>query len=378
MATCNKYLRRDKRIGYRANVDGAVRASSGMRDPPAVIDGHNDSLLGLWRADADPAAFRDGYPDGDLDLPRARRSGLAAGLFAVFVPSEDRFGPENARTETTDGYRVERPPPISPAYARRATDEMLDIFDALAAGDGVQRCTTAADVRACLDGDDLGVILHFEGAEAIAPDLSNFEDYYDRGLRSLGPAWSRPTQFADGVPFRYPSTPDCGGGLTDAGRRLVRRCADRGVLVDCAHLASEGFWDVHDISTNPLVVSHSAAHAVTPLSRNLTDDQLDAVADTGGVVGLTFAANALRSDAANDPDAPVDVAVDHIDHLVDRMGVDHVALGSDFDGATIIDAIGDAAGLPALFDALRDAGYSDRDLRKLAHENWLRVLDATW
>jgi len=347
---------------------------------PAVVDGHNDSLLALRRADAGPAAFRDGHPDADLDLPRARDAGLAAGLFAVFVPSEDRFGPEAARTETADGYRVRRPPPLAPSAARRVTDEMLSAFDALTGFDGVRKCTTAADLRACVESsdDDFGVVLHFEGAEAIAPDLSNFADYYDRGLRSLGPAWSRPTQFADGVPFRYPSTPDCGDGLTDAGRRLVERCDDRGVLVDCAHLTARGFWDVHDVSTNPVVVSHAAAHEVCPLSRNLTDDQLDAVADTGGVVGLTFAANALRPDGANDPEVPLSVVVEHVDHLVDRMGVDHVALGSDFDGATVVDAIGDATGLPGLLGALRDAGYSDADLRKLAHENWLRVLEAVW
>jgi len=347
---------------------------------PAVVDGHNDSLLALRRADADPAAFRDGYPDGDLDLPRARDAGLAAGLFAVFVPSEDRFGPEAARTETADGYRVRRPPPLAPSAARRVTDELLSAFDTLTGFDGVRKCTTAADLRACVEGGDgdLGVVLHFEGAEAIEPDLSNFADYYDRGLRSLGPAWSRPTQFADGVPFRYPSTPDCGGGLTDAGRRLVERCDDRGVLVDCAHLTARGFWDVHDASTNPVVVSHAAAHEVCPLSRNLTDDQLDAVADTGGVVGLTFAANALRPDGASDPAVPLSVVVEHVDHLVGRMGVDHVALGSDFDGATVVDSIGDATGLPGLLGALRDAGYSAADRRKLAHENWLRVLEAVW
>jgi len=345
---------------------------------PAVVDGHNDSLLALRRASADPTAFRDGHPDGDLDLPRARDGGLAAGLFAVFVPSEDRFGPEEARHETSDGYRIERPPPLAPAAARRVTDEVLDAFDAITGFDGVRKCTTVEDLRACVDGDDLGAILHFEGAEGIAPDLSNFSEYYDRGLRSLGPAWSRPTQFADGVPFRYPSTPDCAGGLTDAGRRLVERCDDRGVLVDCAHLASEGFWGVHEASTNPVVVSHAAAHEVCPLSRNLTDDQLDAVADTGGVVGLTFAANALRPDGGNDPDVPLSVVVEHVDYLVDRMGVAHVALGSDFDGATVVDSIGDAAGLPGLLAALREFGYSADDLRKLAHENWLRVLDVVW
>jgi membrane dipeptidase len=345
---------------------------------PAVVDGHNDSLLALRRAAADSAAFRDGHPGGDLDLPRAREGGLAAGLFAVFVPSEDRFGPENARSGTADGYRIERPPPLSPAAARRVTGELLETCDAVTGFDGVRKCTTVADLRACVAGDDLGAVLHFEGAEAIAPDLSNFDAFYDRGLRSLGPAWSRPTQFADGVPFRYPSTPDCAGGLTDTGSRLVEHCDDRGVLVDCAHLASAGFWDVHDTSTNPLVVSHAAAHGVCPLSRNLTDDQLDAVADTGGVVGLTFAANALRPDGENDPGVSLSVVVEHVDYLVDRMGVDHVALGSDFDGATIVDSIGDAAGLPDLLAALRESGYSQRDVRKLAHENWLRVLDEVW
>jgi membrane dipeptidase len=350
----------------------------GVTELPAVVDGHNDSLLALRRAGADPAAFRDGHPAGDVDVPRARDGSLAAGLFAVFVPSEERFGPENARRETETGYRIERPPPLAPAAARRVTDELLDVFDAVTGFDGVRQCTSVADLRACVDGDDLGAVLHFEGAEAIAPDLSNFDEYYDRGLRSLGPAWSRPTQFADGVPFRYPSTPDCAGGLTDAGRRLVKRCDDRGVLVDCAHLASEGFWDIHDTSANPVVVSHAAAHAVCQLSRNLTDDQLAAVADTGGVVGLTFAANALRPDGESGPKVPLSVVVEHVDCLVDRMGVDHVALGSDFDGATVADSIGDAAGLPDVLAALEAAGYAADDLRKLAHGNGLRVLDAVW
>ncbi|MFB6072896.1 MAG: dipeptidase [Halobacterium sp.] len=351
-----------------------------MPDTPPVFDGHNDSLLSLRRNDESAADFLAGRDAGDIDLPRAREGGLGAGLFAMFVPSEDRFAPSNdaTRTETDDGYRIDLPPPLAPPYARRVVDELYATLDQLLHDDRVRLCRTVADVRECLDGDELGVVVHFEGAEAIDPSLSNFDAYYHVGLRSLGLAWSRPTAFADGVPFRYPSTPAVGGGLTDAGRRLVARCNDRGVLVDCAHLTAAGFWDVHDASTDPVVVSHSGAHAVCPSSRNLTDDQLDAVADTDGVVGLTFAANALRPDGENDPDAPLSVAVEHVEYLVDRMGVDHVALGSDFDGATILDSIGDAAGVPALLEALRDAGYSGRDLEKLAHGNWLRVLEDTW
>jgi len=366
-----------------------------MPDTPPVFDGHNDALLALRRENETVADFLDGRETGDLDLPRAREGGLAAGCFALFVPSEEQFSAseESNRTETEEGYRIERPPPLAPSHARSVVGEMLDAVDALAADDRVRVCRTVEDVRACIGGEgtrssgsrmesdadeELGVVVHFEGAEAIRPDCSNLGDYYDRGLRSLGLAWSRPTAFADGVPFRFPSSPDVGDGLTDAGRRLVRRCNDRGVLVDCAHLTAAGFWDVHEVSSAPVVVSHSAAHAVCPSSRNLTDDQLDAVADTGGLVGLTFGAGALRPDDERDADAPLSVAVEHIDYLVDRMGVDHVALGSDFDGATTLAPLDDATALPDLLGALRDAGYSERDVEKIAYRNWLRVLSATW
>lgn len=351
-----------------------------MSETPPVFDGHNDAVLAVYRDETTVDALRGGRDDGHLDLPRARAGGLAGGVFAVFVPSEEQFGAgkDANRVETPDGYRIRSPPPLAPSFAAQAADEMLAALDELTAADGVRRVETAADLRACLDGDDFGVTVHFEGAEPIHPSLSNFAEYYDRGLRSLGLAWSRPTAFADGVPFAYPASPDIGGGLTDRGRRLVRRCNDRGVLVDCAHLPAAGFWDVHDTSSDPVVVSHTGAHEQCPSTRNLTDEQLDAVADTDGLVGLTFAAGALRADGANDPDTDLDVVVRHIDHLVDRMGVDHVALGSDFDGATIPDSIGDATGVPDVFDALRDAGYAERDLEKLAHENWLRVCEATW
>jgi membrane dipeptidase len=349
-------------------------------DSPPVFDGHNDAVLAVYRGETTVDALLEGREDGHLDLPRARAGGLAGGLFAVFVPSEDQFAPDadGNLVETGDGYRIRSPPPLAPSFAASAADEMLDSLDELTATDGVRRVETADDLRACIEGEDFGVVVHFEGAEPVRPSLANFADCYERGLRSLGLAWSRPNAFADGVPFRYPSSPDVGGGLTERGRELVARCNDRGVLVDCAHLTEAGFWDVHDASADPVVVSHAAAHAVCPLSRNLTDEQLRAVADTGGVVGLTFAANALHPDGRSDREVTLDTVVEHVDHLVDRTGVDHVALGSDFDGATVPDAIGDATGVPDVLAALRDAGYSATDLEKIAYGNWLRVLEETW
>lgn len=344
-----------------------------------VFDGHNDSILALWRDDAAATAFLDGRESGHLDLPRAHAANVAGGFFALFVPSEAQLSPANDanRTETPAGYEIDLPPPLAPPYAEQVTDELLGLLDDVAADDRVRIIRNSDDAHACIEGDELGVVVHFEGAEAIRPSLSNLEDYYDAGLRSLGLAWSRPNAFAHGVSFRYPSSPDVGPGLTDRGQELVRRCNDLGIVVDCAHLTEQGFWDVHDVSTDPVVVSHTAAHEVCPSSRNLTDEQLDAVADSGGVVGLTFSKSDLDPDGGRDGDVSMDVVVRHVDHLVDQMGIEHVAIGSDFDGATIPDCIEDVTGLPDLFGALETAGYSNGDLRKMAHENWLRLWETT-
>jgi membrane dipeptidase len=217
-----------------------------------------------------------------------------------------------------------------------------------------------------------------EGAEAIAPDLSNLEHWYARGLRSIGPVWSRANAFASGVPFRFPSTPDIGPGLTDAGRALVSACNRLGILVDLSHLNEAGFWDVAALSSAPLVATHSNAHALCPASRNLTDAQLDAIRDSGGLVGVNFAVTFLREDGIQVPDTPLSEIVRHVLYLAERMGIDHVALGSDFDGAVVPLELGGAAGLPKLVDALRAAGFDDAAVAKITHENWLRILRATW
>jgi membrane dipeptidase len=184
--------------------------------------------------------------------------------------------------------------------------------------------------------------------------------------------------FAEGVPFRFPSSPDTGPGLTAAGRSLVQACNRLGILVDVSHLNAAGFWDVAQVSEAPLVATHSNAHALCEASRNLTDAQLEAIAASGGIVGVNFAVTFLREDCRNEPDTPLAEVVRHVDYLVERMGVDHVAFGSDFEGAVVPTELGGAAGLPKLVDALRERGYDDGALEKITHANWLRVLGATW
>jgi microsomal dipeptidase-like Zn-dependent dipeptidase len=220
-------------------------------------------------------------------------------------------------------------------------------------------------------------IVHMEGAEALAADLSDLEEWYARGLRSIGPVWSRPNDFGAGVPFRFPSSPDIGAGLTGAGKRLVHACNRLGILVDLSHLNEAGFWDVASLALAPLVATHSNAHALCPSSRNLTDEQLDAIGASEGVVGINFAPAFLRDDGANDPATPIAEIVRHIEYVAERIGVDRVAFGSDFEGATMPTELGGAAGLPRLVELLR-ARYSEEDVAKITHGNWLRVLDTTW
>ena len=190
--------------------------------------------------------------------------------------------------------------------------------------------------------------------------------------------WSRPNAFAEGVPFRFPNAPNTGPGLTEAGKRLVRECNRLGIMVDLSHLNEKGFWGVAKISEAPLVATHSNVHALCPSARNLTDKQLAAIKESGGMVGLNFATGFLREDGKSNPDTEIELMVRHIDYLVEKLGIEHVGFGSDFDGATMPKEIGDVTGLPRLIEALRHAGYDNDALRKLAHENWVRVLEKTW
>jgi membrane dipeptidase len=202
--------------------------------------------------------------------------------------------------------------------------------------------------------------------------------WHAMGLRSIGPVWSRPTVFGHGVPFRYPGDPDTGPGLTDAGRALVRACAEMRIMLDLSHMNEAGFNDVARISDGPLVATHSNAHAVTPSTRNLTDRQLAMIAESGGLVGLNFATSFLRPDGRQSPAMDWDPVMRHLDHLLAHPGEEGVGLGSDFDGATTPEGIGDVTGLPALLQAMIRHGFGAELVEKIAHRNWLALLHRIW
>lgn len=163
-----------------------------------------------------------------------------------------------------------------------------------------------------------------------------------------------------------------------AGRELVRACNDLGIVVDLSHLNEAGFWDVAQLSSQPLVATHSNVHALCASSRNLTDAQLDAVGASGGVVGVNFAVSFVREDGGQVAETPLEDIVRHVEYIAGRIGVEHVAFGSDFDGALVPEALGGIAGLPKLVAALRAGGFDDEAVAKVTHRNWLRVLGDTW
>lgn len=337
-----------------------------------IFDGHNDALTA-----ANHTSLAAGGGDGHLDLPRMRAGGVRGGVFAVFTESREALREPQPGADGV--YSRPLSPRVGQARAAATSAAAAGRLFALERSGAARIARTIGDldVAASDDGPPVAV-LHLEGAEAIDTRLESLETWYAAGLRSLGPVWSRPNAFAHGVPFVFPSSPDTGPGLTPAGVRLVQRCSELGIVVDLSHMNEAGFWEVARLDAGPLTVSHAGVHAISPCSRNLTDAQIDAVAASEGLIGIVFACFFLRGDFANDPDTPLELIVEHVRYVADRVGIEHVAFGSDFDGATVPAPLADVAGYPRLLQALADNGFSAAEIRAIAWENWRRVLDAWW
>jgi len=346
------------------------------KSPYPVFDGHNDTLLKL-EIEALKGQERDFFDRGQaghIDKVRADEAGFVGGLFAMFVPS-------NPDQDFSRPFDPKDPANYRPVPQKQALDFTLRLTEraeriAAVSGDTVVICRTAEENRAAIEAGRMAISLHIEGAEAIDTNFYALEDFHRRGLRSLGLVWSRENAFGFGVPMAHPATPDIGPGLTGAGRDLVRACNRLGILLDVSHLNEKGFWDLARITDRPIVASHSNVHSICQSSRNLTDKQLDAIKESGGLVGINFHVAFLRADGGYGRDMSLDVIADHAAYLVDRLGEDRVALGSDFDGCVLPRDIGDVTGLGRLMEALDARGFSSDLLEKIAWRNWISALDA--
>nr|WP_321525872.1 dipeptidase [uncultured Cohaesibacter sp.] len=337
-----------------------------------VFDGHNDTLLRLEMSEREgtPISFLEGNEKLNIDYPKAVEGGFAGGLFAIFVPPMKK---QDSKPDFQSMVNeVEQP------YALDMTNAMMARALRLAQkSEGrVRICLTSADIKQAMADNVIALMLHIEGAEAIDADFNALDVLHAAGLRSIGPVWSRSNIFGHGVPFDFPGSPDSGPGLTDLGKELVRRCGALNMLIDLSHINEKGFWDVHAVSEKPLLATHSNVHAICPSRRNLTDKQLAAIAETKGLVGLNYSVGFLRPDGDKKQiDMDLDIMVDHLAYLVEKLGEDGVGLGSDFDGTTVPQRIGSCAGNPALIERMRARAFGEELIAKIAHKNWIAMLE---
>ncbi len=356
-----------------------------------VVDTHSDSLAWPTRHGVDI-----GQPQNDthMDLPRMKGGNQNVQFFACYAA----------------------PSWIEKKRVVQVTLDYMDSFHTLMSDypEQIEQATTADDVRRITDAGKLAGILCVEGGHSIDDDLGILRMYHRLGARYMTLTWNNTNNWADGV-LGEPRH----GGLSYFGKEVVREMNRLGMFVDISHVAPTTFWDAIETTTKPVIASHSSAKAICAAPRNLDDDQIKAVANNGGVIGvnyeITFVGEAYRiaknavdeekaeeikrvskdhasgseglSNSLREIDGRYDEKVaelskphyteivDHIDHMASVAGIEHVGLGSDFDGATMPEGMEDCTKVPLITDAMVSRGYSEGDIRKVLGENFMRVME---
>jgi membrane dipeptidase len=365
---------------------------------------HDSALIVDTHADTPQRFLDEGFDIGSTDpkdvghisLDKARRGNLGAAFFSIWVDPETNHG--NFARHTFDL--------IDSVYeqAARHPDRMMMAF-------------SVADIQKAHHEKKLAALLGIEGGHSIENDIHLLRDYYRLGVRYMTLSWSNTNEWADSSGDMKDASVQHHNGLTDFGKQVVLEMNRLGMLVDISHVADKTFYDAIAVSKAPVIASHSSARALTNAPRNMTDDMLKAVAKNGGVVQVNFfdafidenyrkadEAQSKERDAAVDqhiaelkaqgkpvtyldtdrierewsakiPRPPLKSLIDHIDHIAKVAGIDHVGLGSDFDGVSgaTPQGIDSAADLPKITQALLDRGYSEGDIHKILGGNLLRV-----
>ncbi|MDQ5845521.1 MAG: dipeptidase [Acidobacteriota bacterium] len=357
-----------------------------------AIDMHADTTQRMVDENVD---LTQRLADGHLDSVRAREGGLDAQFFSIWV-EPDLFGGGG------------------PNAMKRADDQIAAVHELAERHPDIwQFATSAEDIRRTVSQGKLAALTGLEGGYAIDEKLENVGRYYDMGVRYMSPAWSVSTSWAG-------SSGDAVGqtrGLNEFGKNVIREMNRVGMMVDVSHVSDKTFWDIVNTSTKPVIATHSGCRAIADVPRNLTDDMIRALAKTGGVVNVIFypehiepgwsekkrtvdaeiaplvqnaseeeKGSAVRKKMARDevrrneyakrlPPVTVTRLVDHIDHIVKLVGVDHVGMGSDFDGVqSTLSDLADVSQLPNLTRELLRRGYSASDVEKILGGNMLRVM----
>jgi membrane dipeptidase len=282
---------------------------------------------------------------GHVDLAHLRAGGVGVQVFALYVAPS--FGPDRSHARARALLRVCR------AELRRHRTE---------AG----LATSVAQIHRLCRAGKLAAVMSIENGDAIEDDLDRIDAFHRGGVRMMSLTWNPSNRLADGAMERR------FGGLGPLGRQAVRRMQELRMIVDVSHLSEESFWDVLRITRGPVIASHSNAAAIRPHPRNLTNDQIRALAERGGVIGINFYPEFLGEPS-------LDRVVAHVDHMVRYGGVGCVAMGSDFDGiASTPRGLEDASRFPAIGSLLARRGYSPVETAQIMGGNALRVFREVW
>jgi membrane dipeptidase len=375
----------------QASTSGVSPHAKDVHDRAIVIDSHDDTTQRLLSEKGFDIGAR--HTNGNIDIPRMREGGLDALFFSIWVPS-DLTGPPAVKKamDLIDSVR---------AAARRHPNDLV-------------LATSAAEIRRAAADHKIAALMGMEGGHMIDDDLGLLRDYAALGVRYLTLTHFKNNDWADSSTDK-----PAHNGLTPFGKDVVRELNRLGVMVDISHVADKTFYDAVATSTAPVIASHSSCRAISHHARNMTDDMLRALAKNGGVVMINYEVSFLSEEyrVANEklngdvvsqlaamskkcggdeacstletarinteamnsgklPKVSWEKIIEHIDHAVKVAGVDHVGLGSDFDGATMPIGMEDASKLPKITDALLKKGYSDADVTKILGGNLLRVMEA--
>ena len=325
-----------------------------------VVDFHCDAVLATLPDSAYIVGRRvkrtlaERSTEGHVDIPRLFEGGVDCQVFSHFVePIYNPIAPH--RMLQVMGYSL--------SEIERNSDKL--------------EIVTRAEEIYRNHGKKISIIVGFEGGEAIDQDLRLLRIYHRLGLRRLTLCWNNRNAIADGVRWQRSKS-----GLTEFGVSVVEECNKLGILVDVSHITDPGFWDVLEVSKDPVIASHSNCRALCSSMRNLTDDMIKALAERDGVMGVNYARFFLvdRKGLRSGKVPTVETVVDHIDHMVEVTGsTDNVGLGSDFDGVpSMAQGLEDVSKLPNLTKALVARGYSDQEIEKILGGNFLRVIKRVW
>lgn len=315
-----------------------------MHQKAIVFDGHCDTILEIMNH---KKSLGSRTPTGHLDIPRMQEGGVDVQFFAIFI--EDVYKPDRSLKRTL---------------------QLIDCFyrEIEKNQDDISLVTNYNQIMEVNRAGKIAAILSIEGGEALEGDLGVLRVLYRLGVRLLTLTWNQRNQIADGI-----GESRTGSGLTEFGLKVIEEMNRLGMLIDVSHLSETGFWDVVKRSKTAIVAYHSNCYALCPHLRNLKDEQIKALGDKDGVIGITFVPNFLTQEKRK---TTVKDVVKHIDYLVEKVGVDCVGLGSDFDGTGGLPlGLEGVDKVPNITGELLDRGYKEKDIKKILGENFLRVFN---